>query len=562
MLASVRPALREVVALSFFVNLLALATPVFVLQVYDRVVYFAGLGTLYGLCAGMAIVVAFDYVVRQARGRVLQAAGVRLDVAVTRRLYDKLAAVKLGALESRPAGFWLLLFRDVETIRNTLSGASAVLLGDLPFALLFLGLVVLIAWPIAWALALVALGFVVLAWASGAAVKGPSETERLAGLERDAFLAEVIAGRATIKALDLAQAMRPAFETRHAALVESSVLRGGRADSMFNLGQTLSIVSTVAMTGLGALAIIDLRMTVGALVAANMLTARIIGPLNQLVGAWRGLTAFRQSVARLGEVFALAEDRRGAAVALPRAKGHLALDDLAYSFRADAKPVLEGLKLRIEPGSFTAIIGANGGGKTTLLRLLAGLYTPSHGRVLLDGADIAQFGRAELTRQIGYMPQECVLFAGSIRDNLVLAKPDASDAEVLAAAERADLHRLAVDLPDGYGTAVGEGGMRLSGGMRQRVALARALLADPPVLLLDEPSSNLDRAAEEHLRDTLIALGRDHTVLVATHSPILLPATHNLIVLQGGKIATAGPTAELLPRLSAPASRPVAAVRP
>jgi ATP-binding cassette, subfamily C, bacterial LapB len=551
MLAPVRPALREVVALSFFVNLLALATPVFVLQVYDRVVYFAGLGTLVGLTAGMAIVVAFDYVVRQARARVLQAAAIKLDIAITRRLYDKLAVAKLTELESRPAGFWLLLFRDIETIRNTLSGATAALVGDLPFAILFLGLVFLIATPIAWVLLLVVAGFVLLAWGSGAMVQGAAEGEKQAAMGRDSFLAEWVAGRGTIKALDLASAMKADFEARHAALIEASVVRGGKADALFNLGQTLTIVSTVAMTGVGALAIVELRMTVGALVAANMLATRIIAPLNQLVATWRGLAAFRQAVARLGETFALAEDRRQSVVALPRATGTLTFEELSFAFREGAKPVIDSLKLRIEPSSLTAIVGPNGGGKTTLLRLIAGLYTPTHGRVLLDGADIAQYGRAALARQIGYMPQECVLFAGTIRDNIIRAKPDASDAEVIAAAERAGLHRLVVDLPDGYGTQVGEGGGRLSGGMRQRVAIARALIGDPPVLLFDEPSSNLDRAAEELLRDTLAELARDHTILVVTHSPVLLPATRNLMVLQAGHIA-AGTTAELLPRLSAP----------
>ena len=559
-LAPVRPALREVVALSFFVNLLALATPVFVLQVYDRVVYFAGLGTLAGLTAGMAIVVAFDYVLRQARARVLQAAAIKLDVAVTRRLYDKLAAVKLGELESRPAGYWLLLFRDVEVIRNTVSGATAVLLGDLPFALLFLGLVALIAWPIAWVLLVVAVGFALLAWGSGAMVQGAAEGEKQAALSRDNFLAEWIGGRATVKALDLAQEMKPAFEARHAELIEAAVVRGGRADGLHNLGQTLTIVATVAMTAIGALAIVEQRMTIGALVAANMLATRIIGPFNQLVAAWRGIAAFRQSVARLGEVFASAEDRRSSAVALPRASGALAFEELSFAFRSGAKPVIDGLKLRIEPGSFTAIVGPNGGGKTTLLRLIAGLYTPSKGRVLIDGADISQFGRAELARQIGYMPQDSVLFAGSIRDNIARAKPHATDTEIIAAAERAGLHRLVVDLPEGYATEAGEGGARLSGGMRQRVAIARALIADPPVLLLDEPSSNLDRAAEEQLRDTLAELARDHTILVVTHSPTLLPATNNIIVLQAGHLAAAGPTADLLPRLAAPAR--VTALRP
>ncbi len=194
-------------------------------------------------------------------------------------------------------------------------------------------------------------------------------------------------------------------------------------------------------------------------------------------------------------------------------------------------------------------MGRNGSGKTTLLKVLQGLYKPSTGRVLLDGADIAQFTRGELADWIGYVPQESVLFEGSVRDNITHRRPDSDDEEIIRAATAAGVHHFIIDLPDGYATEIGEAGRRLSGGQRQRISVARALVGDPPVLLLDEPSSNLDRQAEQELRDTITELGRQRTVIVVTHSPILLASCDNLVALDKGKIALAGPAKEILPRL-------------
>ncbi|MBT6118763.1 MAG: ATP-binding cassette domain-containing protein, partial [Rhodospirillaceae bacterium] len=193
--------------------------------------------------------------------------------------------------------------------------------------------------------------------------------------------------------------------------------------------------------------------------------------------------------------------------------------------------------------------GANGSGKTTLLKLMQGLYRPEVGRVLLDGADVKQLARKDLARWIGYVPQDLFLFAGTVRDNIAKADPEASDEKIVAAARLAGLHEHVIDMPQGYATEIGEAGQRLSGGMRQRLAIARALIGDPPVLLLDEPSASLDRRAEEALRDTLTGLGRDRNVIVVTHSPILLPACANIVALEKGRIAMAGPTVEILPRL-------------
>jgi len=220
-----------------------------------------------------------------------------------------------------------------------------------------------------------------------------------------------------------------------------------------------------------------------------------------------------------------------------------------FAFAEGQAPVVSGVTLDIEPGGVHALVGRNGSGKTTLLKIIQGLYQPQKGRVLLDGADIAQFTRSELSDWLGYVPQESVLFAGTVRDNIISRQPHATDEEIVQASTEAGVHHFIIDLPDGYATEIGEAGSRLSGGQRQRIAIARALVGNPPVVLLDEPSSSLDRHAEHELKQTLIDIAKTRTVIMVSHSPTLLSACDFLYALDRGKLALAGPAREILPRL-------------
>ena len=540
---------REVLALSLFVNLLVLSVPLFVLSVYDRVVFHGGLTTLEALLIGMAIALVFDFVLRQARSRIFQRVALQIDVELGRSLFRKIAALPLRSLESRPAAVWQAFFNDLEVVRNTRSGSAAILLCDLPYIVLFFGLIVVIAAPVAWVL-LVMLGVLLLiAATSGIMVGRASESERASARERDALLSEMIHGRATVKALALDPALREPWEQHHAKTIEASLKRGGLADGFGNLGHSMVMLTTVALTTVGALAVLDQRMTIGALVAANILGTRFISPLVQLVNNWRTFAAYRDAKGRLDALFAEIEEREEAVLELPRPKGRLAAESLVFHYLEDQRPVIDGISMRLGPGGLHAVVGRNGSGKSTLLKLLQGLYAPSSGRVLLDESDVAQYARAQIADWIGYVPQDCFLFAGNIRDNIAMSRPEASDEDVLAAARVAGVQAFAAELPDGFATEIGEAGAMLSGGQRQRIAIARALLRDPPVLLLDEPSANLDPQAEEGLRDQLVELAKQHTILISTHSPTLLGACDSIMALQAGKIALAGSGRDVLPRL-------------
>ena len=559
LLAPLRGAFREVVFLSLFVNLLALAVPIFVQQVYNRVIFYHGISTLIALLVGVAVAIAFDFALRQSRARMLQRVALRIDVALGRKLYDKLSALPLGTLEARPAGFWQALYKDAELVRNVFSGPTAVLVMDLPFAVIFITLIWVIAPPVVYVLLAALPLYLGLALLSGDSLGRATRAERRAGIGRDAFITEMLAGRTTIKALALGNAFKPRFEDRHTDTIEHALVRGGRNDTFGNFGLMLSMVVTVALVAVGALSIIEQELTIGALIAATMLASRVTAPLNQLVSTWRTYASYRQSANRLSSAFALGEDRAKSAVSLNRPSGRLTLENVRFGYDPARPPLIDGISLDVRPGGMLGVVGRNGCGKTTLLKLMQGLYAPSAGRVLIDGADIAQFSRAELAAWIGYVPQECVLFAGTIRDNIAVAKPSATDEEIVRAATLAGVHPFVVDLPDGYGTEIGEAGSRLSGGQRQRIAIARALIHDPPALLLDEVTGNLDMQAELALRDALADLARERTIVVVTHTPILLRACATIIALERGRIALGGPAKDILPRLFGGAPRPAPA---
>ena len=549
LLKPLMPAFREVAVMSLFVNLLALGLPIFVLQVYDRVVFYHGVKTLVALVMGVAIVIAFDLILRQARSRVLQRAATGIDVRLGRSLFDKVTALPLLTLESRPQSYWASLFRDADTVRNIFSGPTAVLAAELPFIPIFIVIIFVIAAPIAWVLLVIVPAFLLIAWLSGSVLDGASRHEKEQILDREAMLQEMLGGRTTMKALAIEAGFKQRWEGRHASVISRSLDRGFWSDSFANISMSMSFITTVAMTTVGAIAILNNEITIGALIATNMLSNRLISPLNQLVGTWRNYALYKQSLARLTEAFALAEERQDATITLARPEGVLEVENVSFAFTPEGTKVIDGISMKIKPGGMIGLIGPNGSGKTTLLKLMQGLYQPAQGRVLLDGSDISQYTRHDLAPWIGYVPQEAALFHGTIRDNIAGMNDAVSDERIVAAAKAAGAHGFIGDLPDGYGTDIGEAGMRLSGGQRQRIAVARALLNDPPVLLLDEVASNLDRDAEAALRDTLECLSRDHTILVASHTPVLLAACTHVLGLEKGKVAIAGPTRDVLAKV-------------
>lgn len=549
MLLPFRPAYRQAIMLAFLINVIGLGAAVFTLQIYDRVVAHGAYSSLTALVVGMLIAIGMEYALRGGRSLLLQRLGARVEVQVAERVFTRLVQLPALVLENRPPAYWQTVFRDIELVRATVAGTTALLLIDLPFLLLSLVLIAIIAPPILPVALLVIVAFVVLAWRSGQVTRSGAEAEREKLVGRDASIAELASVRMLLKSSGASESARTRWETHYASWMQEALVRSRESDYYRDVAHGMTTANVVVTSGFGALAILNQLMTMGALISANILAGRMVSPLVQLVGQWRSFGQFQAAKKRLDDLFALAIDASQGAIQLPRPRGVLRMENLVFRYPGSEHDQLQGLNGQLGPHGLHAIVGANGSGKSTLLRVLRGLYPPTTGRVLLDEGDMAQFGQSDLSRWIAYLPQQVQLVSGSIRDNIALGAPQVDDATLIQSAQRAGAHDFILNLPEGYGTQVGEGGQRFSGGERKRIAIAQVLLRDPPILLLDEPSADLDSAAEQAFVATLRTLAQDHTVLVVTHSPALLARCNGVLVLDRGRLAAAGPAAQILPKL-------------
>ncbi len=549
LLAALKPAYKQTIWLALAVNSLALLSSIFTLQVYDRVVAHSGYSSLVALVVGMLLVLFIDYFLRQGRALLMQKLGGRIEVALVRAVFDRLMHLPALQLEARSLAYWQSTFRDIETVRSVCAGPVAMLLIDLPFLVLSLGLIAMIALPLLPVTLVTLIAFSVLAWLSGKNAKSDSEREKVKALNRDSTLTELALSRVNLKVMGASQAASQRWEKQYALWMTESLERSKEADRFRDLTNELSTLNMVITTSFGALAILNQMMTMGALIAANILAGRMIGPLIQVVSYWRSLGQFWAAKKRLDELFGVPVERSATDVQLPRPQGHLKLEGLSFTYPGTSHPQITEITGQLGPHGLHAIVGPNGSGKSTLLKLLRGLYKPIQGRVLIDGADVSQFSQHDLSRMIGFLTQQIQLVSGSVRDNLVLSDESLPDERIIQAAQRAGAHRFIIDLPDGYGTTVGEGGSRFSGGQRKRLAIAQALIHDPSILLLDEPTSDLDPETEQQFIATLRELAQDHTIVVVTHSPALLMACANILVMDQGKIVAAGPASAILPKL-------------
>ncbi len=545
-LAGSKPLVQRAIGLTVAVNLLGLLPAVFSLQVYDRVIYRAGLSTLAALAIGMVIMLCFDLLLRRSRSRLLRETAVQIDARVSNALMNHFLALPLRTIENKPAAFWYAAFKDVEVVRAAASGSIALTLMDVPFALLAIALIGFIAWPLL-PVVLVGIGaLLVLAWRSSDELRGGKIEEYARARTRDDLLAEVCRARESIKSLSHDDSVRGHWRDAYGRWVQESFQKNGEIEDHHELSTTMSLTISMLITVMGALAVINQWMTVGGLIATNMLASKSIGPLVALCNQWRAIAHAREAGARLDALFNEAAEKPHSGLVLPRPTGRITLDGMTFQYPGTIAPVHDDVHATIGPTGLCAVVGDNGGGKSTLLKLIRGLYVPAKGRVLLDDYDIAQFSRHELADWVGYLPQFTYLFDGTVLDNLRRSAPQASDEQIVLACQRSGAHPFITQMPDGYASQVGEGGMRLSAGQKRRIGIAQAMLRDPQVLLLDEPTNDLDFAAESHLIQTMKELARTRTLVVITHSIRLMAACDSMLhVGKGGRIEV-GATAAML----------------
>jgi ATP-binding cassette subfamily C protein len=536
---------------SFCINLLYLGSPLYMLQVYDRVLASGSRYTLVMLTVALVLALAAMAALDAIRARVLVRCGVGFDARLSTRLMT--ALIDRGARSGGVRRAELL--RDLDQLRQLLAGPAVHALFDLPWLPIYVAILCLLH-PVLGLIALAgALGLLALAalneLVTGRTLRRANDAASRSYGVTDAALrnAEVI------QAMGMQAGLLARWRQDRDEMLFCQAVASDRNATVTALTKFTRLLLQSLILGAGAWLALDRAVTPGVIFAGSLLMGRALAPIEQLVGAWKLLVSARQSYRRVRELL-IAEPDRAPAMALPPPHGRLSVERLVYAPPGSDRPLLKGIAFELAEGQGLGLIGPSASGKSTLARLLVGAWRPTLGHVRLDGADIHEWSRADVGRHVGYLPQDIELFAGTVRDNIARFT-DAAPAEIVAAARQAGIHEMILRLPAGYETEIGEGGAALSGGQRQRIALARALLGAPRLLVLDEPNANLDADGEQALARTLAELKAAGTTLVViAHRPAVLATVDQILVLRDGAVEALGPRAEIVARLTALAAAP------
>lgn len=542
-----RKLLGEVTLVSFVLQIFALLTPLFFQVVMDKVLVHHGLSTLDVIALGLLGIMLFESALSGLRSFVFAHTASRIDVELGSRLFHHLIHLPLAYFQARRVGDSVARVRELENIRNFLTGNAITLVMDVLFSLVFIAVMFYYS---GW-LTLVVVASLPL-YALVSLLITPILRQRLQdsfnrGAENQAFLVETVNGIDTLKSM----AVEPQVLRRWDNQLAAYVAAGFKTQTLSTLAnESVGLIGklvTVAILWLGARLVIDGQLTVGELIAFNMLAGRVAQPIMRLAQLWTSFQQTGVSVQRLGDILnTRTELASSARSALPPLQGRIEFDQVHFRYRADGSEILRGVKLCIEPGEVIGVVGRSGSGKSTLTRLLQRLYVPERGRVLIDGMDLALADASWLRRQIGVVQQDNLLFNRSIRENIALADPGTPLETVMQAARLAGAHDFILELAEGYDTMVGEHGASLSGGQRQRIAIARALIGDPRILIFDEATSALDYESERIIQQNMRSICQGRTVIIIAHRLSAVRDANRIVVVDRGQIVEQGSHAELL----------------
>ncbi|KQP89787.1 MULTISPECIES: type I secretion system permease/ATPase [unclassified Methylobacterium] len=550
-LRAMRPVLATAVLFGFFINLLLFVSPLYMLQIYDRVLPSRNETTL----AGITLIAAFGLAVYAAlemlRSRLLVRGGMIFDQQIANQIFD---AAHRGTL-LRPGAQHETALRDVDILREFLTGSGILAFCDLPWTPIFLVACFALHPWFGW-MAFVGGGTILaLTLLNEVATRRPlqsaNQVSRVAGQQAGA----TFRNGEVLQAMGMLAAMRTLWRSRHDEVLRLQARASDRAGIIIAATKFIRLLLQMLVLGAGAYLAIHREITAGSMIAASIIIGRALTPIEGVVGNWKSFTGARASYRRLAALLAVAgpEPRR---LALPRPRGFIEATALSVAAPGASRPILSEVAFTFEAGSVVGIIGPSAAGKSTLVRAITGLWPLLAGSVRIDGSDLRHWDQQELGRHVGYLPQDVELFEGTVAQNI--ARFDAGDdAAILAVAQRAGCHELIQALPDGYNTVIGQGGHGLSGGQRQRIALARAMYGDPSLIVLDEPNASLDQSGEVALMRAVADLkAAGTTIVIVTHKLSLLTNADRVLVLNGGTVQTFGPAEQVLGQIAGPRAVP------
>ncbi|HEX8257144.1 MAG TPA: type I secretion system permease/ATPase [Allosphingosinicella sp.] len=534
------------------INMFALLTSIFTMVVYDRVLPNNATSSLIALSIGLAIVIVFDFALKTLRAYFVDVAGARIDREVGESVFAQLLAIRLDQKKGS-TGALAGVIRELETLRDFFASATLTAVVDVPFIFVTLGVIALIGgWVVTVPLIMIPL-VVLVGLITQPAMDRLAAQSMGQGLLKQTVLVETIGGLETVKTSGAA----PILTERWLGAVEEHSSTSMRQRLVANIGvtiagsaQTISYAGVV-IVGVGMIA--ENTLTMGGLIACSILSGRAVAPLGQIATLLSRMTATRTAYRQLnGLMSTRPEGPEGEPLVLTQTSGRIEFRNVHFRYPGAPEKALEGVTFTLQPGEHVALLGRVGSGKSTIARLLLGLYEPEEGVILLDGTDIRQLDPLDLRRKVGSAMQESILLSGSVRENIVLGRHGIGDDEMIQAAELSGTHQFMGQIANGYDRRLADRGEGLSGGQRQSIAIARALATKPNVLVFDEPTSAMDQQTESGLLDRLDRELKDRTFLVITHRTPLLRLVSRVIILDRGKIIADGPRDQILAKLNRP----------
>ncbi|KGM41481.1 ABC transporter [Aquabacterium sp. NJ1] len=543
---------RDVLWAALLINLFALAFPIFSMNVYDRVVPNHATETMWVLAIGVTLVFAGDLFMRLLRSHFVDEASARIDVQISASLMERVLGMRL---ENRPqsVGSFAANLRGFEQVRDFIASSTVTALIDLPFALLF---VIVMAWISPWLILPVLTVFtaiVVSGYVLQHRLHELSQSTYQASAQRNATLVESLTGIETIKSQGAENLIQARWERANQFLSALNVRMRGLSSSAMYTTATLQQLVSVSIILIGVYLITDKQLTMGGLIASTMLAGRALAPAGQIVGLLMQYQGARTAMESLNKIMDQPVERPAGTNFIHRKdlKGEIEFRHVSFAYPGRQDSALDDISFKVSPGEKVALIGKVGSGKTTLQKLILGLYQPSQGAVLLDGIDMRQLDPADVRRNLAHVSQDVTLFYGSLRDNITFGMPHAQDDAIVAASDTAGLNEFVQRHPQGFDMQVGERGELLSGGQRQSVGIARAVLHNAPILLLDEPTSAMDFSTEALVTQRMQAFSQGKTVVLVTHRTSMLSFVDRVIVVDQGKIVADGPRERIMQALSA-----------